>query len=200
MNLILLCLALVLATDIHAAPRQIVRSSTDLSDKVDDIQTEVENHTTEIRIIEEKLNNQLLIMESIRDQLQETNKSQKDLVKNNSVSLENRILTLESSLKSISADLRQIQNHANETANALKQYKQKIAEQGDTIDTIQKAMKTLMEAMQVNVTATTKTYTVQSGDTLEKIAKRNKTTVREITSLNGLQNEKIFIGQTLKIP
>jgi LysM repeat protein len=200
MNLFLLCIALVLASDIHAAPRQPVRSSNNLSDKVDDIQTEVENHTTEIRIIEEKLNNQLLIMESIRDQLQETNKSQKDLVKNNSVSLENRILALESSLKSISTDLRQIQTHANETANALKQYKQKISEQGETIDTIQKAMKNLMEAMQVNVTASTKSYTVQSGDTLEKIAKRNKTTVREITSLNGLQNEKIFIGQTLKLP
>jgi LysM repeat protein len=200
LRIILFFILTTLATQIHAAPKQVVRSSINLSDKVDDLQTEVDNHTTEIRIIEEKLKNQLLIVESIRDQVQETNQSQKDLVKNNSVGLENRILSLESSLKSISADLRQMQTHANETANALKQYKQKIAEQGDTINNLQASLKTLMEALQMSATATTKNYTVQSGDTLEKIAKRNKTSVKEITQLNGLQNEKIFIGQTLKLP
>lgn len=200
-RIVTLCFALLFTLQLNAAPKQLIRGSTNLTDKVDDLQTEVDNHTTEIRIIDEKLKNQLLIVESIRDQLQETNQSQKDLVKNNSVSLENRILGLESTLKSISSDLRQIQTHANETANALKQYKQKIAEQGDMIDTLQATLKTLMEAMQVSTsTSSAKSYTVQSGDTLEKIAKRHKTSVKEITNLNSLQNEKIYIGQTLKLP
>lgn len=205
LRFVLFTIALLFALQTNAAaPKQTSWSSTNLTDKVDDLQNDVDNHTTEIRIIDEKLKNQLLILESIRDQLQDTTQSQKDLVKNSSVGLENRILALESTLKSINADLRQMQTHANETANALKQYKQKIAEQGSSIETLQAALKTLMEAMQVSASSTTtptsKSYTVQSGDTLEKIAKRNKTSVREITNLNGLQNEKIFIGQTLKLP
>lgn len=42
--------------------------------------------------------------------------------------------------------------------------------------------------------------TVKKGDVLEKIAKANKTTVAAIKSANQLQNEKLTIGQKLKIP
>lgn len=42
--------------------------------------------------------------------------------------------------------------------------------------------------------------TVKKGDTLEKIAKANKTTVDEIIKLNHLSSSFLRIGQTLKIP
>lgn len=41
---------------------------------------------------------------------------------------------------------------------------------------------------------------VKKGDVLEKIAKANKTTVSAIKSANNLQNERLSIGQVLKIP
>ncbi|HEY2329740.1 MAG TPA: LysM peptidoglycan-binding domain-containing protein [Verrucomicrobiae bacterium] len=44
------------------------------------------------------------------------------------------------------------------------------------------------------------TYTVKSGDTLTKIAKKNGTTVKAIESANGLTTTKIKVGQKLKIP
>jgi LysM repeat protein len=44
------------------------------------------------------------------------------------------------------------------------------------------------------------TYTVKSGDTLTKIAKKNGTTVKAIESANGLSTTKIKVGQKLKIP
>jgi LysM repeat protein len=44
------------------------------------------------------------------------------------------------------------------------------------------------------------TYTVKSGDTLTKIAKRNGTTVKAIEAANGLSTTKIKVGQKLKIP
>lgn len=45
-------------------------------------------------------------------------------------------------------------------------------------------------------------YKVRSGDTLEKLARRNGTTVAAIQAANGMSkgNTKINIGQTLKIP
>ena len=48
--------------------------------------------------------------------------------------------------------------------------------------------------------ANAETYTVQKGDTLSAIAKKNGTTVDEIVSKNGIQNaNKISIGQSLTI-
>lgn len=42
--------------------------------------------------------------------------------------------------------------------------------------------------------------TVKSGDALEKIARANGTTVAAIKSLNQLKNERLKIGQVLKVP
>lgn len=50
--------------------------------------------------------------------------------------------------------------------------------------------------------AKTTTYTVKSGDSLEKIARKNNTTVEEIRKANGMKanQDRIDIGQDLKIP
>jgi LysM repeat protein len=44
------------------------------------------------------------------------------------------------------------------------------------------------------------TYTVKSGDTLHRIAKKFSTTVKAIESENNLSTTKIKVGQKLKIP
>lgn len=41
---------------------------------------------------------------------------------------------------------------------------------------------------------------VKSGDSLDKIARANKTSVKAIKRANNLQNDKLKIGQVLKIP
>jgi LysM repeat protein len=44
------------------------------------------------------------------------------------------------------------------------------------------------------------THTVKSGETLGKIAKANKTTVKAIRDLNKLKTDQIKVGQKLKLP
>ncbi len=44
------------------------------------------------------------------------------------------------------------------------------------------------------------TYTVQKGDTLEKIAKKYHTTVEKIIEKNQLENKFLSIGQVLLLP
>ncbi len=43
-------------------------------------------------------------------------------------------------------------------------------------------------------------YTVQSGDTLYLLSKKYNTTVSEIKNVNGLQGDKLLVGQKLNIP
>lgn len=43
-------------------------------------------------------------------------------------------------------------------------------------------------------------YTVQSGDTLYLLAEQNNTTANEIRNVNGLQGDKLQVGQKLNIP
>ncbi|MCM3693161.1 LysM peptidoglycan-binding domain-containing protein [Neobacillus niacini] len=51
-----------------------------------------------------------------------------------------------------------------------------------------------------NTTApSTTTYVVKSGDYLGKIAKQFSTSVAELKSLNGLNSDMIYVGQTLKV-
>jgi len=46
-----------------------------------------------------------------------------------------------------------------------------------------------------------KTYTVKSGDTLIKIAKKHKVTVAKLTCLNRIKNpNNVAVGRTLTIP
>ncbi|MEP6663860.1 MAG: LysM peptidoglycan-binding domain-containing protein [Verrucomicrobiota bacterium] len=46
----------------------------------------------------------------------------------------------------------------------------------------------------------TASYTVKGGDMLEKIARRNGTTVKAIMAANNLKTTKIHVGQKLKLP
>ena len=44
------------------------------------------------------------------------------------------------------------------------------------------------------------TVTVEKGDVLERIARRNSVSVEEIMKLNGLSSSRLQIGQVLKLP
>lgn len=58
---------------------------------------------------------------------------------------------------------------------------------------------TLKPATTENITTGNRTYTVISGDTLSEIAKKLKTTVRSLVSMNNIKDlDRISIGQVLK--
>jgi len=188
----------------------------EMRDSIESLRHELGNHEAEIRMAEERVDNQEATISSLRQQVLDSNQANKDLLKGSSVNLDNRLANMETSNKGFVADLRQLKTHANDTTEALNQYKQRIAElekvinqQSQNIESLQAALRSLSDvllAKEGSSSATAgssdsgKNYKVKSGDSLDKIAKNNGTSIKAIKELNNLSNDKIVIGQTLQLP
>lgn len=193
-----------------------------MRDTIEDLRHEVNNHEAEIREYDEKLKNFDTIIESVRDQLSDSNKVYREQLKGSTASLESRIISLETTTKGLVTDLRQFKTHSNETSTVLAHYKQKlidleknIEQQNQNIGHLQAAMGALMEALQgkpqssakpamegVNSisSSTDRSYKVKSGDSLEKIARNYQVSIQSLKEANGLTADKIVVGKTLIIP
>lgn len=178
--------------------------------KLDQLKLQISNQESELKTFEQKLENIDTILDHLRDQLRENAAQHKDLVKGTATTSDAKISQLESKTSSLTADLKQLHQHANETASTLANFKQKISEldqrlnnQSKNIENLQAGLQSILEALQIKTDTpqtTGRTYKVKSGDSLEKIAKMHNTTIAGIRELNGMANDKIIVGKTLKIP
>lgn len=211
----LAALFILFTSQLHAAPKryyddQSATALREMRDSLDDLRHEVSNHEIEIKTYDEKVRNLENIIDSLRQQSTDTAQAHKSALYDSSTSLESKISSLEATTKGLVADLKKFQAHANETAATLSQYKQKMADfekildlQNQNIDNLHTALKSITDALQVKSNFSPvggKTYRVVPGDNLEKIAKKNSTTIQIIKELNNLANDKIIVGQTLKMP
>lgn len=170
----LLCSALVFT--LEAAPASL-----------DSLRMDVNNHEAELRMLLERLNTQEILISSLQDEIRKAGAAAKG---------NNQIADLETKLDSYRELLQKIQ-HKLDTFEA------SLDQQTKNSRHLEKSLGTLLDAVGESAPATGDSpgiYRVASGDTLEKIAKKQKTTIRAIKELNGLENDRIFIGQKLKIP
>lgn len=118
--------------------------------------------------------------------------------------LEKKIADLQRSQEKIAQDLRQLGAHANQTSTALTKMQQEIAQQNKRIEEVVKLKGTLSSLSQMlkerSGSETGRSYKVQPGDSLEKIAKQQGTTVEAIKRLNALDSDKIVVGKEIQLP
>lgn len=181
--------------------------------EVADLKHALSNQKVEFQILEEKLSKQENGLASVKNEGQPVQQSKLGEVRILLSSLEKRIVQLEKVQEKISSDLKQLSNHAQQTTTSLQQYREKIheceqasASQAKRLDEISKLKSTLnaiSQAMHQNPPSdgSVKTYRVQSGDSLDKIARREHVSIEAIKKCNpGLAENKIFAGQEIKIP
>lgn len=173
---------------------------------------ELTNHESEIRMIEEKLNNHEETLDALRQTLLDNDELHKNLLKDNNSNLSGKVEALEAKVRGLASDFGVLKTHANDSTVILGQYKQKIHDlekileaQRNQLSHLETAMRSLTDLIQVKESLTEpseeqKIYRVQSGDTLEKIARNQRTTIQALREKNHLTHDKIFIGQKLVIP
>lgn len=179
--------------------------------KVDEVLHEIKNHESEIRGFEEKLANQDLIIESLREQNLNLSKTNQDATKNTIANLEMKIGGLDTAIKGLNADIRQLKTHANETsslyAEKVNEVEKMVGVHSSNLKQLQSAISSLMAILEVKqdpqsseTSGEFREHRVQSGDSLAKIAKLYRTSVKRIKEINDLKTDRIVIGQNIKIP
>ena len=118
--------------------------------------------------------------------------------------------SIEATLEKLSLDLKQLKTHSNELSHTvnelsktLQNMKESSQQQGQAIRELEQAMRSITLAMSGKGSGSsngkTATYTVKSGDSLEKIARAHGMTLNEIKELNSLKSLTIRPGQELLV-
>jgi chromosome segregation ATPase len=189
--------------------------------EIDSLKHQMRNHEVEIRTFEQKLANQDSSLESLHNQIQNTNQGIKENIKGNLNNFEEKNAQLDQILKDAIGDLKLLKDRLNESAKMMGRYEERIQKlekimevQSQNLNNLEAAIDTVIEALEVkhfpmdsksapppsSVASGSKTYKVKPGDTLEKIAKDNQTTIQALKELNQLTKDRIIVGQTLRLP
>ena len=116
--------------------------------------------------------------------------------------LEKKVCNLENILDKISTDLRTLNTALSQTTGQIHQFQTQLSSQDERLNEVGKLKGTLASiAKSIGDRPTTpaKTYRVKAGDSLEKIARAHNTTAESIRKINALNNDKIIVGQELKV-
>lgn len=205
MRSVLALLILICAAPLQAAQRSNLQQEVmEIRHVVGGIRNEVDNHDADIMVFQERLNNQELTLEQMRGDM---SLIKKEATENQAISLQR----LEANLDNLVSDIKQMRNHANDLSETLAKTQTRVEEldstvkaQSRNIQNLHSAIGTIMEAFDMKPPAglsadPEETYKVKAGDSLEKIARKHKTSIKKIKDLNKLKNDMIRVGQKLKI-
>ena len=170
--------------------------------EVEDIKHDLNTYEIEHHVIEGKLIDQEQTIATLRQQVAELKSGKLDSFVEELQNLEKKLHQVSKKQDKIVADIRQLTTHANDTTTALTQYKDKLSQFEQTIHgqnaqlhEIQKIKEGISKLAEEE-----KTYVVQPGDSLDKIAKENNTSVEKLKQLNNITTDLIVVDQLLTLP
>ena len=197
---------------VEASARQNNFYSTNALDELrlelSDVKHELHSARVEINLLEEKLTKQERALSTAKNQDTQKQTDKKPYTVQLD-SLEKKVDRLEKILDKAAIDLRNLSAHENkalvrlqelESALAMQEKKfEEIAKLKNTLTTISKAIGRSAKDTISAPSHPIQTYHVKQGDSLEKIARTHHMTIDAIKQLNQLAQDKILIGQELKL-
>ena len=169
----------------------------DIRAELEDVKHQLHGVSMDVNIIEDKVNNRDEEFSSFQDQMAAGTQVQHRKLRGDFTDFENRLENFERFRESVQVDFRQLKDNVNELTKAFAKNQNALNVTEQNVGSIKSALETIMGAVQKG---STMTYKVQSGDSLEKISRKNNTTVQAIKELNGLDGDLIVIGQELRLP
>ena len=197
MRLLIICLSFVFS--LQAA----TYSSPELDElriAVDDLKYALKSTQVELNILDERVKKQT------------SSKTKEDvsalsLLTSQVNSLEKKVTNLEKTLEKAANDLRTLSSTATAALTKIQGMEQDLSSHEKRIDEVVKLKGTLTSISKAisarsspeAASSSTKTYRVKAGDSLEKIARANRVSVETIKKINHLSNDKIVVGQELRL-
>ncbi len=137
-----------------------------------------------------------------KKEMAQASRAELDSTRDRTSSLDKRLSSLESNQKSLLADLKTLKEHLSESEKSLAAATTRLnlleKEFAADMKGLKNSLQTMMALLQKESGAS-KTYTVQPGDSLGKIAQEQNTTIRKIKELNALTSDQIRPGQKLTL-
>jgi LysM domain len=162
---------------------------------------EVRHEIASMQYRQEDAHTGLVLLEERVEEQQVVSQTQVELLQSQLLALHRKVQELEETQGRSLTDIRELGRYAKESAITLTdvQSQQREIERGLTTDIhhLKGAMESIVSA---SGDSDGLTYKVVAGDTLERIARRHETSVAAIKKLNNLANDRIFVGQTLRLP
>ncbi len=175
-----------------------------LKTDIEDLKQEMKTYQIEVGILEGKLMNH-------EEDLAYLQSPETGSMKGGSRSLDQgtladkRIQELEKTVDFLVKRFDRIEIESKEIAKVVSGYRQKFSEvekylqtQSESLQEIAKVRKSLKEIKEEVVETTS--YRVRAGDSIDKIARQYSTTPEQIRKLNKLHNDRILVGQELRVP
>lgn len=199
------------ALPLVAAGYQGQPQNTQWRDMVLNLNYEVNNHEAELNALRQRMDNQEQIVDTVRLEAEKLQALARELLKSQSDAVSGQLAGVEGSQGRLKQDIEQLQTYATAVNEHLAAYHNRLhalevglEQQNKNLATLESAVRSLLDVLQVPVTSTdsseTTIYRVSDGDSLGTIAKKHNTTIKKIKELNNLTSDRIIIGQKLKIP
>jgi len=173
---------------------------------LDDLRHNINCFQTELQILDGRIKYYENTLGSLKQHDLEKQQAKIELLSHQVQNLEKKWTAFDKVQQGETQEVQTLSSHANETTAALAQFKDRIEELEQEILAQNRRfgelgkLKGHFESLSKTYSAQFKIYKVKPGDSLEKIARVNKTAVEKIKKLNDLDQDLIVVGQELKIP
>jgi LysM repeat protein len=167
---------------------------------------------TEVEMMKNSISTQEQAREALEKEVSSLLRATRESITDSNEGAAQRQKSFDKTLEKLTQDFKQLKTHSNElsqTINDLSKTVQSIKEnerqQGQAIKELEQAMRALTMALggkspsKTSSDGKTATYTVKSGDSLERIARAHGMSLSEIKELNGLKGATIHPGQELTV-
>jgi len=162
------------------------------------------NCEIEVDMLKNSISTQEQARESLQREVSQLLKATRETLNNNQKGSAQQQKSFSSTVEKLQQDLQTLKKHSNDLSASVNTLSKNIQEIKESERQNSRSIKDLEQALRAITLAMggekiSDSYIVKSGDSLDKIARAHKTTIKQLMDLNKLKNSNIHPGQSLQI-